>query len=306
MARRDAGVASLLLLFLACGSASPNAQHVAAPVGPEGGRFRVLQPPPSAGAGPFPVAYFLHDFWGNDAVLWRRGVAQRLRSGEEAGEVAPFLLIAPEGDRSFWADSWDGRRRYEQWVREELPAQVAARWPVRRGAGSRAYVGVSMGGLGAVRMGLRQPRETAAVVSISGVLLPLDRDFVRAANPLVRRGLRRAFGPGPDEATLRRNDPYRLLSTLGELSPADLPELLLLAGSEDDYRLDEAARLFAEQARGKGLSVELRITPGGHDWRYWRKAAEEGILWAVGHMETARQRRKPEAAGFARRGGALP
>lgn len=268
---------------------------MAAPLGPAGGRVRVLAPPPSAGPGPFPVVYFLHDFWGSDAVLWRQGVAQRLQRAEETGEVAPFVLVAPEGDRGFWADSWDGRRRYEQWVREELPAQVASRWPVRDGPGSRAYVGISMGGLGAVRLGLRQPRETAAIVSISGVLVPLDRDFVRAANPFVRRALGRAFGPGPDEAALRRNDPYRLLAEVGERPsgkpgepwPGEGPALLLLAGSEDEYRLDEASRLFGEQARARGMVTELRIARGGHDWRYWREAAEVGILWAVRRMEAA-------------------
>jgi S-formylglutathione hydrolase FrmB len=285
-----------LLLLVGCSGAAPPAHHVPAPLGPSGGRFRVLAPPPpSAGAGPFPVVYFLHDSWGSDAVLWKQGVAQRLVRAQEEREVAPFLLVAPEGDRAFWADSWDGARRWEQWVREELPAQVASRWPVREGPGSRAYAGISMGGLGAVKMGLRQRRETAAVVSISGVLVPIDGGFVRAANPFVRRALRRAFGAGPDAEALRRNDPYRLLAEVaapgGGLSAGGpeprTPRLLFLAGSEDKYRLDEASRLFHEQARAKGLESELRIVSGGHDWRYWREAAVEGILWAARNIEGA-------------------
>jgi S-formylglutathione hydrolase FrmB len=280
------GLLSLWLLMGGCGSAAPTAQRVPAPVGPEGGRFRVLSPPSSAGSGPFSVVYFLHDFWGSDAVLWRQGVTERLLRAQEKGEVGPFLLVAPEGDRGFWADSWDGARRYEQWVRTELPAQVAARWPVRAGAGSRAYAGISMGGLGAVRIGFRQRRETAAVVSISGVLVPIDRGFVRAANPFLRRSLRRVFGPVPDEAALRRNDPYRVLAEVAE-EPAHAPALLLLAGSEDKYRLDEASRLFADRARAGGLAVELHIAPGGHDWRYWREAAVEGILWAARRLGEA-------------------
>ena len=206
-----------------------------------------------------------------------------------SGEAPPFLLVAPEGHRGFWADSWDGRRRYERWVMAELPAQVAARWPVRGGPRSRAYVGLSMGGAGAVRMGLRNPRETAAIVSISGLLVPLDAAFVRDARLLVRPALSRVFGPPglPDDDALRRADPYRLLGAMSAADLAAAPPLLLLAGNGDKYRLDEASALFAKHAREKGLTVELRLDEGGHDWRYWRSVAEEGILWAARRLDEA-------------------
>src|SRR5687768_10418041 len=109
------------LLLAACDSTAPEPIRVSAPLGAGGGEFRVLAPPPSAGAGPFPVVYFLHDLWGSDAILWRQGVAQRVAARVARGEVPPFVLVAPEGDRGFWADSWDGRRRYERWVTAELP-----------------------------------------------------------------------------------------------------------------------------------------------------------------------------------------
>jgi len=246
----------------------------------------VLLPPPSAGAGPFPVVYYLHDLWGSDAGLWRHGVARRLAARMGNGEAPAFLLVAPEGHRGFWADSWDGRRRYERWVMAELPAQVAARWPVRSGPRSRAYVGVSMGGAGAVRMGLRNPRETAAIVSISGLLVPLDAAFVRDAKLFVRPALRRVFGP-PDDDALRRADPYRLLGAMSAADLAAAPPLLLLAGTEDKYRLDDASALFTKHAREKGLTVQLRLTAGGHDWRYWQATTEEGILWAARRLAEA-------------------
>jgi S-formylglutathione hydrolase FrmB len=283
-------VAALLAVTTAAACASlPPAVRVAAPLGPAGGQFRVLLPPPNAGAGPFPVIYFLHDLWGSDAVLWKHGIAPRLASRMRSGEAPPVLVVAPAGDRGFWADSWDGRRRYEQWLTTELPAQVAARWPVRSGPRSRAYVGISMGGAGAVRMGLRNPRETAAIVSISGLLVPLDAAFVRDARLLVRPALSRVFGPPahPDDDTLRRGDPYRLLGAMPTADLAAAPPLLLVAGTGDKYRLDEASALFAKHAREKGLTVELRLDAGGHDWRYWRSVAEEGILWAAGRLAEA-------------------
>lgn len=283
--------AAVALPLLACASGAPPPIRVAAPLGPAGGEFRVLTPPPSAGRGPFPVIYFLHDLWGSDAGLWRHGVAQRLAARIASGEAPAFLLVAPEGHRGFWADSADGRRRYEHWVMAELPAQVAARWPVRTGPRSRAYVGISMGGAGAMRMGLRNPRETAAIVSISGLLVPLDAAFVRDAKFFVRPALKRVFGPPahPDDDALRRADPYRLLGAMSAADLAAVPPLLLFAGNEDKYRLDDASALFAKHAREKGLTVELRLGAGGHDWRYWQTVTEDGILWAARRLAEAQR-----------------
>ena len=207
-------IALLAIAVGACGSAIPSAMHLAAPLGPLGGEVRVLAPPAGAGSDAIPVVYFLHDFWGSDAVLWEHGVAQRLAAREASGDLPPFLLVAPEGDRGFWTDSWDGARRYESWLHNELPAWVASRWHVRTGRAARAWVGISMGGLGAVKAGLRQPGATGAIVSISGLLVPLDPSFVRDARLFLRRPLTRVFGPTPDEIALRDSDPYRLLATL--------------------------------------------------------------------------------------------
>jgi putative tributyrin esterase len=290
---------SILLfpLWLAgCASGAPAAIHVAAPLGPAGGELRVLAPPASAGDGPFPVVYFLHDLWGSDRILWRQGVAQRLAARMASGDLPPFLLVAPEGDRGFWCDSWDGARRYETWLAEGLPAAVQARYRVLAGRVGRAYVGISMGGLGAVRQGLRHPSETGAMASISGLLIPLERKLVDDANFFVRPAMSRVFGPGVE--TLQRNDPVLLLDGVEALAPSERPALLVLGGQSDKYGLGEAGEAYAKLAREKGLVVESHLEAGGHDWSYWRDAAERAIAWAARTL--AAERDGATAAGAVR------
>lgn len=259
-----------------------------APLGEGGGRFRVLAPPPGAGPGPWPVVYFLHDFFGGDEVLWRRGVAQRLAAAMAAGTLPPFLLVAPEGGQGFWADSHDGRRRYEEWLANGLPRQVGARWPVRPGPAGRGLAGISMGGFGALRVALRHPRQVGAAAALSGLVPPLDYDVVTGGagrHPLLRLALRRTFGGDGRAPAVRRNDLYRLLPGLYGIPPAQRPRLLVRAGTEDRYILDEAAYLFATVARDNGVAVELVLEPGSHDWRYWRRTAEEVVAWTVQALE---------------------
>ena len=70
MRRARPAVAWLLLPILAgCGAAVAPAVRLAAPLGPQGGEVRVLEPPAGRAGGPLPVVYFLHDFLGSDAVL---------------------------------------------------------------------------------------------------------------------------------------------------------------------------------------------------------------------------------------------
>ena len=263
-----------------CAAGGPPA-HLApeAPLGDAGGRFRVLEPPPEAGPGPFPVVYFLHDFWGDDAVLWQEGVAERLARRMATGDLPPFLLVAPEGAQGFWADSKDGRHRYEEWLSEGLPRQVAARWPVRPGPAGRAVVGVSMGGFGALRLALRRPQDVGAAAALSGLVPPLDWQVVRHSHPLLRFALRRTYGDAP--GGLRRDDLSHLLPRLYPIPAERRPRLLVRAGEEDRYILDEASYLFAMVARDNGVDVELVLEPGRHDWSYWRRSAEDVVAWAV-------------------------
>ena len=245
----------------------------------------MLEPPRGTGSGPFPVVYFLHDFWGDGGILWRHGVAARLEAAMAAGELPPFLLVAPDGARAFWADSHDGERRYESWLLDALPRLVAERWPVRPGPSGRAVVGISMGGHGALRMALRRPREVGAAAALSGLVPPLDWDLVEDTNPLVRFTLRRTFGPSREENSLRRNDLYRLMPELYALPPEQRPRLLVRAGTEDRYRFDEASYLFALVARDNGVAVDLVLEPGGHDWDYWARTADDVVAWALRALE---------------------
>lgn len=212
-------------------------------------------------------------------MLWEEGVAGRLAQRMASGDLPPFLLVAPAGAQGFWADSSDGRKRYEEWLSEGLPRQVAATWPVRPGPAGRAVVGVSMGGFGAIRLALRRPQDVGAAAALSGLVPPLDWQVVRHSHPLLRFALRRTYGDGRGE--LRRDDLYHLLPRLYPIPAQRRPRLLVRAGNEDRYILDEASYLFAMVARDNGVDVELVLEPGRHDWSYWRRSSEEVIAWAV-------------------------
>lgn len=241
------------------------------------GSYRVLLPPGYPDGGPYAVVYFLHDFFGGSAILWRKGVAAELERRMAAGELPPFVLVAPAGDRGWWSDTFDGRRRYESWLHDRLLPEIERSYRVIPGREGRAVTGISMGGFGALKSALRRPDLWSHASSLSGALIPLDLESVLGFPWLQRRILRRVFGPIESADAVYFRDDLRTLAR--RAAPADAPPLLLRCGREDEYRLAPAAEELAARLERSGWRVTLHLEPGAHDWAYWRTSAVETLAW---------------------------
>lgn len=274
MSARVAACAGIVLLA-GCATGVPSARTVGWAAVPEGGEVRVLLPPGYPERAPYPVLYFLHDYFGTRGVLWRKGVAEELQRRMTTGDLAPMVIVAPEGDHGYWSDVYGGGAAWESFVTGPLIEWVERTFRVRTDRAGRAITGISMGGFGSIKAALRRPDLYAAASSLSGALIPLDRESVLGYSWLARRQLFRVFGSDPVENALERNDPVALARTAA--GPG--PRLLLRSGTEDAYRLDEAAQKMGELARSRGFEVEVVLEPGGHDWGYWQRSLPEVVGW---------------------------
>lgn len=254
---------------------------------PGGAAYSVFLPPTyERGGGPYPVLYFLHDAFGNDRVLWRKGVISRLDAAMRDGSLPEFLVVCPDGDGSWFSNAHDGRKRYEDLVAVDLPREIARRFRVRPGPRGRAITGISMGGYGAMKIALRHPGEYGAVSGLSAALISMDWEAVELISYLARRQIHRVFGSSPTDNSLPENDVWRLL---GARDKWDVPfDVFLLAGSEDKYRLGGTAAQYADFLNRHGIRATARIEPGVHDWPYWREAMLEIARWHAARFETAR------------------
>jgi S-formylglutathione hydrolase FrmB len=230
-------------------------------------RYCVLLPP-SYDAQPtrrFPVLYFLHGLGDSEQTFVRSGGWQLIEDLWEQRQLGEFLIVTPDGDRSFYINSRDGRQRYEDFfIREFLPG-IERRFRTQAGR-SRGIAGVSMGGYGALRFALRYPQLFGAVSVHSAALLEKLPD-VKFANPrqsALLGILGEAFGTPPDRAFWERNTPFALARS-GH--PAVL-KIYFDCGSEDGYGFNVGAQQFHEMLASRGIAHEFHIYPGGHDWRY--------------------------------------
>jgi enterochelin esterase family protein len=120
------------------------------------------------------VLFVLQSFSGKpqdflDTHPWRLGVVARFDAAIDRGEVAPAILVMPDGftrlGGSQYVDS-EFNGPFERHIVEELVPWIDATYPTVRGR--RGIVGKSSGGFGALHLAMRHPDVFPVAASISG------------------------------------------------------------------------------------------------------------------------------------------
>ena len=219
---------------------------------------------PDVGEAPFPVYYLLHGRT-DDHTIWLR----RTRLEVYAAKL-PLIIVMPDGQRGFYTDNADGPA-WAKHIGEELPATIERFFPARRERAARAIGGLSMGGYGALRVGLAYAERFCSVNSHSGALgrsyfgegatLADAARHLKWEAPLLAE-MQRIFGDG--ELRGGAHDP--LVHARRAQADGRMPALLLDCGTEDF--LLEANRDFARELAEAKVPHLYREFPGGHDWDY--------------------------------------
>lgn len=203
-----------------------------------------------------PVLYLLHGLY-DDQTAWHR-----YTSVERYATAAGLAVVMPSAGRSFYANEAHGHR-YWDFLSQELPSLVGAFFQVSQDPARTFVAGLSMGGYGALKLGLRHPERFAAMASMSGTL-----DLVALLQRPDRDDIvHRVFDgrPAPDDD---------LLSLLDQ---DDLPPLWVGCGTEDHLFADNQTFVATAQARGHQVTVDVRA--GGHEWSLWDAMLADVISW---------------------------
>jgi enterochelin esterase-like enzyme len=214
----------------------------------------------------FPVLYLLHGTVSNAlhyVNVGRVGVA--LDELLAAHRTRPYLIVMPESsDGSFvddmeWANTSHGD--YESVVMEVVH-QVDEHWPTIANRSGRAIAGLSMGGYGALNIGLHHLSDFGTIESWSGYF---------KQSPV---------GPfaGASRASIRFNSPSKYAPTIAsELRRLPL-HVFLYSGRQD--RVTRYQAPFAKELRRLGVAVSTAEPPGVHDWRLWRAEMPVALRYA--------------------------
>ncbi|MFZ1918363.1 MAG: alpha/beta hydrolase family protein [Terriglobales bacterium] len=239
--------------------------------------YCVMLPPgydtATAGRSPrrYPVLYFLHGLGDNEQTLFKGGGWEVIEDLRQQGQISDFLVVAPEGKRSFYINSADGRVRYSDFFIREFIPYVESHYSIRRERSARAISGVSMGGYGALRFAFAYPQLFSSVSAQSAALItesPRPKEAMPTGSPL--SGLLGAvFGNPVDLHHWNQNSPFVLAKENRERIRAGKLSIYFNCGSEDEFGFDKGAAELHRQLQAEGIQHEFHLYPGNHGAEYF-------------------------------------
>ena len=212
----------------------------------------------------FPVIYLLHGLTGH-FNNWTDRTKLSLYARQHK-----FIIVTPEGNDGWYSDSATvANDKYESYIVKELVPEIDKNYRTLADRKTRAIAGLSMGGYGGLKFGVKYPEMFSLAGSFSGALgVTTYKDdgasFMKSINAV--------FGPAESEVR-NANDLFGLIRALTPEKTKTLPFLYVDCGTEDF--LFQNNRDFIQLLIEKKVPHEFRQLPGGHNWTYWDAQVQE-------------------------------
>ncbi len=209
---------------------------------------------------PAKVLYFLHGLGGDSTKISRYTDLERLLHGKD------IAVVFPEVQRSFYTDMRYGLN-YFQYVAYELPKICKNLFNISDKREDNFVCGISMGGYGALKVGLSRPDFFSKIIAISAAT-NLKRDLDNPEGTYIEKwNLKHEFTAiCGDDLKLTDNEDTWFLAEKA-IQSGNSPDLLILCGTEDF--LYQSNLKFKNHLENIGYSFEYFETKGYHSWDFW-------------------------------------
>ncbi len=236
----------------------------------------------TAGRSPrrFPVLYFLHGLGDNEQTLFKGGGWDLIGDLREQGEISDFLVVTPDGTRSFYINAADGRVRYSDFFIREFIPYIESHYSIRRERSARAISGVSMGGYGALRFAFAYPELFSSVSAQSAALIPKpSRTMDMDSTVPLGRMLGAVFGNPVDLHHWSQNSPFVLAKQNRARIRTTGLSIYFNCGREDEFGFEKGAAELDRQLQAEGIPHEFHLYPGNHDATYFLAHFGETVMF---------------------------
>ncbi|MCH5261786.1 MAG: acetylesterase [Lachnospiraceae bacterium] len=221
---------------------------------------------------PYKTLYLLHGIFGN-YTDWVNGT--RIQRFAEENDLA---VVMPSGDNAFYLDYPAGLNNYGEFIGRELVELTRKIFPLSHKREDTYIGGLSMGGYGAMRNGLKYHDTFGAIVALSSALIvdQLKDRTNDTANIIERRDFAEAFFGDLEEVLISDKNPKYLVEKLIE-EKAQFPAIYMACGRDD--HLLETNQDFAQFLQDKGVEVTFEVGPGNHEWDFWDTYIKKAMEW---------------------------
>jgi len=228
--------------------------------------------PPPYTQGPWPTIYLLHGYSGNHVDwLYRSDI-------EKWAGMRGYAVIMPSGANYFYLDNDETGERFGGYVGEELVEATRKMFALSSKREDTVIAGLSMGGFGAIRNGLRYADTFGGIIGLSSALITREVAAMTPegkGNEMAPYGYYRQTFGDPKRVLGSDKDPEYLAKE--RLKAGNAPRLFLACGSEDFlYQQNLSFHTYLESI---GYPHEWWVKPGVHDFDFWNQSMPAGMDW---------------------------
>jgi S-formylglutathione hydrolase FrmB len=216
----------------------------------------------------YPVIYLLHGLNGH-FDNW----AAKTKLSRYAAD-ANVIIVMPEGDDGWYTNSAsEPNERYESYITEELIPEIDKNFRTIADRNHRFIAGLSMGGYGSIKFGLKYPQMFALVGSFSGALGAADwTEKEIGTKGAIAESILSVYGAAGSQ-TRKENDIFQMIRDISAEKIKILPFIYIDCGTEDF--LIKNNRDFVKLLSEKKIPHEFRELPGTHSWTFWDSQVQE-------------------------------
>ena len=218
----------------------------------------------------YPVLYFLHGLDQNEQTLFSTGGWSVIDDLSRQNKIGDFLVVAPEGKRTFYINSPGNTLRYSDFFLQEFIPAIERKYRVLPGRKNRAITGVSMGGYGALRFAFAHPEMFSAVSAQSAALItqtPQELSSAGRSGTPLGRLMGPPFGEPINVAHWNENSVF----VLAKKNQTGLRNQAIYfnCGDQDDFGFEDGAAALHKQLQSEGVKHEYHPYPGDHSLTYF-------------------------------------
>ena len=223
----------------------------------------------------YPVLYLLHGA-SDDHTIWLR----RTNIERYVAHMG-LAVVMPAAQLSRYENMLHGPRYYD-YITQELPQIMQSFFPISGVREDQAIAGLSMGGMGALKIGLTKPEQYAAVGCFSSGNL-----FYRAEGQSMKQSPRSSGGRPimeaiygqPSQEGLKNSSWDPLAAAQAALAKGKtMPRIFHVCGTED-FLLDSARLTRDWFLQHPQIEYLYQEAPGAHTWEFWDHWIQEFLQW---------------------------
>ena len=195
----------------------------------------------------YPVVYLLHGYSDDNTGWLQFGEINRLADKAIAeGTIPPMILVMPNGDSSWYINSYDGKEKYEDFFVKEFMPSIEKTYRIKAEKRYRGVAGLSMGGYGTLIYTMKHPELFVAGAALSAAIFD-DSAMIQMPDVAYERTFAQLYGRGLKGRDRLNVDFYSndALHLVMEKSSEELRRVRYWIDCGDDDRLSKGNSLPA-------------------------------------------------------------